>query len=156
MNYQRTEKNADFEKQKKYYKRRMEKGGVEATVFAILKPLHTWEAGLEFKDLHARVVIERKKQITEARIRQAISMHNRFGYEYGIYIQSDYGWVESFGKKKRSFRYFVPKEKHDIDREHDKLDRIKDLNELKQTNLITYEEKVLPQEQQLEQLHQTN
>jgi hypothetical protein len=102
-------KNDKFIKQKEYYVRRMKRNGVEATVFSILKQLHFWEEGITFKNLMKEVKYLRRKDFTDMRVRQAISNHNKFGYIFGIYIKSDYGWLDlDDGKKKKEFRYFVP------------------------------------------------
>ena len=53
-----------FIKQREEYKRRMQKGGVEATVHAILKPRHSWEEGLTIGRLCAEVMEARKKRIS--------------------------------------------------------------------------------------------
>ena len=75
-----------FIKQKEYYLRRMKRNGVEATVYAILKPKHSWGAGMSFDKLWGEVRRLREKSVGDSRIRQAISMHNRFGVIYGIYM----------------------------------------------------------------------
>jgi hypothetical protein len=52
----------------------------------------------------------------------------------------------------KEWRYFVPKEQEDINREHTKLEHLKDIADLKDGNLDAYETKTIPQEQQLEQI----
>ena len=80
-----------FIKQKEYYIRRMQRGGVESNVFALLKDKHSWEEGLSFGRLCSAVREARQKRITDTRIRQAISNHKKFGSMYGIYIMCSYG-----------------------------------------------------------------
>lgn len=143
-----------FIKQRDYYIRRMKRGGVESTVHAILKLRHFWSVGLTFEKLCKEVIKERGKRIGASRIRHAISMHNRFGVLYGIYIKSDFGWVGEGIKKEREWRYFVPKEQEDINREHTKLEHVKDIANLKDNNLNDYETKTIPQEQQLAEINQ--
>ena len=145
-----------FIKQREYYIRRMQRNGVEATVHAILKPKHSWDEGLTFEILCKEVRRLRDKKVGDSRIRHAISMHNRFGVMYGIYIKSDFGWVGEDKEKSKEWRYFVPKEQEDINREHTKLEHVKDIANLKEGNLSEYEIKTIPQERQLEELKQHN
>jgi len=142
-----------FIKQQEYYKRRMERNGVESTVYAILKPLHSWNEGMTFPEICKKVNKLRDKRVGDSRIRHAISMHNRFGVIYGIYIKSDFGWIGEDKLKEKEWRYFVPKEQEDINREHTKLGHLKDIANLKEGNLTEYEYKTIPQEKQIEVLH---
>ena len=139
-----------FIKQEEEYTIRMKKGGIEATVFALLKDKHCWENGLTFAQLCTQVRESRKKRVTDQRIRQAISGHKKYGSKFGIYIMCAYGWIG--GEKKmanKEWRYFVPKEQSDIDYEHFKLEGVKDISNLKTENLEVYETKVIPEEEKL-------
>lgn len=144
-----------FIKQREYYIRRMQRNGVESTVYVILKPLHSWEEGFTFEDLCKKVRHLRDKKVGDSRIRHAVSMHNRYGVIYGIYIKSDFGWIGD-NKKEKEWRYFVPKEQEDINREHTKLEGVKDVTNLKEGNLTEYETKTIPQEQKLVQIQNAN
>ena len=81
-------------------------------------------------------------------------MLNKFGKPYGIYVQSDFGWMNVDGKKVKQFRYFVPSTKNDIDRTKIKLENSKDTLELKEESLQHLEMITLPHEQQLEELRE--
>ena len=132
----------------------MQRNGVEATVYAVLKPLHSWGEGLTFDDLCIKVNSLREKDVGDSRIRHAISMHNRFGEMYGIYIKSDFGWVGERKEGVKEWRYFVPKEQEDINREHSKLEHVKDIANLKEGNLTVYETKTIPEEAKLEEIRE--
>jgi len=141
-----------FIKQREYYIRRMQRNGVEATIFGIVRYKRTWNDGITFDELCKQVNKMRKKRVGDSRIRHGISMHNRFGSIYGIYIKSDFGWIGEDKNKEKEWRYFVPKESEDINREHIKLGNIKDLTFLKDGNLTEHELKTIPQEQKLQEL----
>jgi len=144
-----------FIRQRENYIRRMQKGAVETTIYAILKPRKTFEEGLTFGRLRGEVIEARKKRISTNRIREGLSLHNKFGSMYGIYVRCEFGWVDIDDKRKeKEYRYFVPKELEDINREHSKQENIKDTSNVKDDNLTIYETKVIPEEKQLERLQQ--
>jgi hypothetical protein len=138
-----------FENQQKIFEYRMTKASVEKEVYVILKPRHTWEKGLSSKKLAEEVEKRRKRKYSIKRIYEAISLLTRYGKRYGIYIKSDYGFVDTMDGKKREHRYFVPENKRDLSREEDKLDDRKDIVIQREESLKYFEEITIPHEQKL-------
>ena len=129
---------------------RMTKHSVEKEVYVILKPKKSWEAGLSFKKLKEEIELRRQRSFSEGRIYEAISLLNRFGKPYGIYVRSGYGHVEDENNKtKIEYRYFVPTNQFDISKEKTDLEHKKDIIDLKEDNLEHHEKITIPQEQKL-------
>jgi len=141
-----------YEDQQKKFEYRMTKASVEKEVHVILKPRHSWETGLSFKSLKDEVERRRKRGFTDQRIYEAVSLLSRYGKRYGIYIKSDYGFVETSDGKKKEFRYFVPENQKDISREEDKLDDKKDIVEQREKSLEYHRKVTIPQELKLAQI----
>lgn len=157
-----------FERQKQIFEYRMTKNSVEKEIYVLLKPRNCWEDGFAIEKLINEVSkrmnrikkansIRKRKEYSEERVREALSLLNKFGKNYGIYIKSDYGWFnDNDGNKIKEFRYFVPKQQNDITREKDKLENVVDVVNLKENTLTHYEEETIKQEQQLETIRTIN
>jgi len=142
-----------FKNPEEKFEYRMTKNSVEKEIYVILKPMKSWETGLSFLRLKARVEERRKRTFCNGRIYEAISLLNRFGKDYGIYIRSGYGHVgDKDNKNKIEYRYFVPTEQFDISKEKSNLEYRKEIINLKEDNLEHHEKVTIPQEIRIAQL----
>lgn len=147
--------NPKFEEQKRRFEYRIKKEkSIERTIWAHLKPKHSWEEGITIEQIRDIVIKEKKKKYTKNRIYQAISDIDRFGSRWGLYIKSDYGWVDTIEGKKKEFRYFTPIKSNDIEREFSKLSNRKGNVNLREQSLEYHEKVTIPQEQKIEQIRQ--
>lgn len=145
---------SNIEKLRDKFNRRMGKEkSIERAVVILLKPRHRWETGLSIESLLKMIIKEKKSTYGKDRIYEAISLINRFGQPWKIYIISQNGWYEQDGERKHEYRYFTPEEPQDIVREKDKLEDKKDIIGLKENHLEHYEHVDLPQEAKLEEIH---
>jgi len=132
---------------------RMKKNSIEKEIYVILKPKKSWDMGLSFKRLKGEVERRRKRTFCNGRIYEAISLLNRYGKPYGIYLRSAYGYVEDEdNKRKIEYRYFVPTQQFDIDSEKRNLEYKGEIIELKTENLEHHEKVTIPQEIQLAEI----
>lgn len=142
-----------FKTPKEKFEYRMTKHSVEKEIYVILKPKKSWETGLSFIKLKEEVEKRRHRPFCDGRIYDAISLLNRFGKPYGIYIRSGYGHVEDDdNQRKIEYRYFVPTEQFDISKEKTDLEHRKDIIELKEDHLEHHEKVTIPQEQKLAEI----
>ena len=95
------------EQQKRFWKRMNKEKSIERTILTHLKPRHSWEEGLTIEHLRSIIIKEKRRRYTPQRIYMAISDINRFGKKWGIYIKSDYGWLDTDTGKKKEWRYFT-------------------------------------------------
>lgn len=142
-----------FKTPEEKFEYRMTKHSVEKEVYVILKPLKSWETGLSFKKLKEEVEKRRQRTFCDGRIYEAVSLLNRYGKPYGIYIRSGYGHVEDEdNERKIEYRYFVPTEQFDISKEKTDLDHRKQIVLLKEDNLDYHEKITIPQEIKIAQI----
>lgn len=142
-----------FEEQQRNFLKRMAKPqSVERTVYFNLKPRHFWEEGLTIIQLREIVIKEKKKRYTAQRIYNAIGDINRFGKKWGLYIRSDYSWIDTKEGKKKEWRYFTPFNKEDVSDEFEKLDDRKFNAKLREESLEYHQKVTIPQEQKLAQI----
>lgn len=142
-----------FKTQQERFEYRMTKHSVEKEVFCILKRTDCWENGWSFKKLKQEVELRRKRIFSDDRIYSSISLLNRYGKPYGIYVRSGYGHVEDdSNKRKIEYRYFVPTEQFDISQEKTDLEHKRDIIELKEDHLEHHEKITIPQEQRLAEI----
>lgn len=123
------------------------------------KKCFSWETGLSFKKLKPEVERRRGKKVSDVRVYQAISLINRYGKRFGVYIRSGIGYVESdeSNKRKIEHRYFIPKDEEDISDEKRDLDNKRIILNLKDEHIRFHEEITLPQEKRLSEIeyHET-
>jgi|ETNvirnome_2_300_1030623.scaffolds.fasta_scaffold01131_5 hypothetical protein len=142
-----------FKTPEEKFEYRISKQSVEADVIVITKPKTTWQKGIPFLKLKAEVEKRRKREYSEGRIYEAISLINRFGRAYGIYLRSAYGWAEKLiGKSKLEYRYFVPTDDFDIQKEKMDLENKKVIVGQKEAHLEHHEKVTIPQEQKIAQI----
>lgn len=122
---------------------------VEKQVYVILKPKKSWENGLSFKKLKREVEVYLKKSFCDGRIYTAISLINRFGKPWDMYVRSE---CKRNDEGDNEYRYYVPTENYDIQREKRDLDHKKHNIELKEDHLEYHEKVTLPQEQKLAEI----
>ena len=130
----------------------MGKSSVEFTIIPIIKPFTSWKNGISFIKLKEEVEKIKKKNYCAGRIYQAISLINRFGKDYGVYLRNEIGEIEVDGKIKMEYRYFVPKEQEDISREKGDLEYRKEIVNLRENHLEHHEKVTIPQEEKLAEI----
>lgn len=139
----------------KFILRMSKEKSVERAVVILLRPRRSWENGLSSDKLLELVNKEKRKKYKKNRVYEAISLINRFGVtDWGIYIISRHGWVDTDNNKNIEYRYFNVKEPNETRREFDKLDYKKDIINIKEDNVNYHESKTILQESQLETLRQ--
>ena len=142
-----------FKTPEEKFEYRMGKHSVEADVILITKPRTSWESGISFLNLKKEIEKMRKKEYCDGRIYEAISLINRFGKDYGVYLRSGYGWIEDINnERKLEYRYFIPTESFDIQKEKGDLDYKKQIINLKEGSLEHHEKITIPQEQKIAQI----
>lgn len=142
-----------FKNPQEKFEYRMTKNSVEKEIYVVLKPKQSWESGMSLIKLKEEIEARRKRTFCEGRIYEAISLLNRFGKPYGIYIRSAYGHVtDENNKNKIEYRYFVPTEQFDISKEKSDLEYRKEIINLKEGNLEHHEKVTIPQEQKIAQI----
>jgi len=142
-----------FKTSQETFEYRMTKHSVEKEVYVVLKPKKSWKSGLSFNKLKEEIEQRRQRPFCKGRIYEAISLLNRFGKPYGIYIRSGYGHVEDKDNKtKIEYRYFVPTEQFDISKEKVDLEHRKEIIGLKEDHLEHHEKVTIPQEQKLAEI----
>lgn len=145
-----------FKTQQEKFEDRIKKQlSVESCVILTLRErkCFSWRTGLSFKRLKGEVERKRKRNFCDGRIYEAISLINRYGKRFAVYIRSDFGYVEDEdNKRKIEYRYFVPKGLPDINDEKRDLDNKEEVVSLKKSHLQYHEEITLPQEQRLAQI----
>jgi len=146
-----------IEKARERFESRMkDKLSVEFVIIPILKPKKTWENGLTFKQLKAEVEARKKRVFSDNRIYDAISLLNRFGADWDIYIRSEARAVlDDDNKKKREHRYFTLKEQWDISQEKKKLDDRREVINLKEQHVEYHEKITIPQEQKVAMINRS-
>jgi hypothetical protein len=112
-----------------------------------------WESGLTFKELKKSIEKRRKRNFSDIRIYDAISLINRYGKHHGVYLRSEYGFViDNDNNRHPQWRYFIPTNHDDINREYGDLENKKMIIGLKEDHLQHHEQITIPQEKQLEEL----
>ena len=146
-----------IEKAKERFESRMkDKLSVEFVIIPILKPKKTWENGLTFKQLKSEVEARKKRVFSDNRIYDAISLLNRFGADWDIYIRSEARAVlDEDNKQKREHRYFTLKEQWDISQEKKKLDDRREVINLKEQHVEYHEKITIPQEQKVAMINRS-
>lgn len=145
--------------QEKFEDRRSKTNSVECCIIIEMrvKPSINWKTGLTFKELKELIQKRRNRKFTDQRIYEAISLINRYGKSHGVYLRSGYDYIVDEGNnKKPQFRYFIPMETDDINRERTDLEHKKDIIELKQEHIQYHETVTIPQEVELQQLINDN
>ncbi len=128
---------------------------VESCIILTLrdKKCFSWMNGLSFIKLKGEVERRRKRDFCDGRVYEAISLINRYGKRFAVYIRSGFGYVEDENNKRKiEYRYFVPKELPDINDEKRDLDNREEIIDLKKSHLQHHEEITIPQEQKLAQI----
>lgn len=109
-----------------------------------------WATGIAFKLLKQFVERRRNRKFTNQRIYEAISLINRYGIHHGVYLRSEYGFaIDEENNKSPEYRYFIPTEQDDINRERSDLEHKEEILGLKKEHLQYHEQITIPQEKQL-------
>lgn len=150
-----------------YYKTQQEKfeyrinkqNSVECCLIIEIKEkrARNWETDLTFKELKKLIEKRRKRPFSDMRIYDAISLINRYGKHHGVYLRSEYGFViDSNNNKNSQWRYFIPTEQDDINREFGDLENKKIIVGLKEEHLQHHEQITIPQENRMQELYNEN
>lgn len=146
-----------FKTAEEKFEYRMSKQSIEREICILGKPKKTWETGWSIKKLKKEVEIRKGRNYSKGRIYEAVSLINRFGKPYGIYLRSAYGFVEDENnKRKKEYRYFVPTDVADIMDEKRHLESREEILQLKGNHLEHHHKITIPQERKIQELdHKT-
>jgi hypothetical protein len=136
------------------YRMNKKKGlSVEQAICLILKPRKSWENGLSFKKLKEEIERRKNKIYCKVRIYGAISLINRYGKNYDVYLRSGYGHIEDENNQRKiEYRYFIPTESIDVEDEKRNLNHKEQIINEKATHLDYHEKITIPQEQKLREI----
>ena len=146
-----------IEKARERFERRMnDKLSVEFVIIPILQPRKTWENGLTFKQLKEEVERRKNKIFSDNRIYDAVSLLNRFGARWDIYIRTEARSVlNEENKQKKEHRYYTLSDQFDISNEKKKLDDRKEIIVLKERHVEHHEKVSIPQKVEISQINRS-
>lgn len=141
-----------FKTPREKFEHRMGKSGmsVEKEICLILQPRTSWTKGLSFVNLKAEVERRFKRTFCNGRIYEAISLINRYGKNQSIYLRSEFGYVEDENQNKKiEYRYYIPTEPDDVNRERKDLENKREIINLKEDHLEHHEKVTIPAREQI-------
>jgi hypothetical protein len=141
--------------QEKFEYRIKKQNSVELCIINSLRDREcfSWENGMSFEELKGEVELRRKRPFCKGTIYESISLINRYGRRFAVYIRSAHGPViTDENETKIVYRYFIPIEQFDVSNEKRDLDHKEQIINLKKGHLEYHEQVTIPQEKRLNEI----